>query len=57
MVAAEVSKIQKRLNGLLEKYKSTQDYSERRNLLLAVRLAIAEIDSVDDFRGGKSESN
>ena len=47
MIVAEVSRIQKRVNGLLEKYKSTEEHSERRNLLLAVRLAIAEIDSVD----------
>jgi hypothetical protein len=56
MVAAEVSQIQKRLNRLLEKYKSTQDHSERRNLILAVRLAVAKIDLVDNSRDGGSKS-
>jgi hypothetical protein len=56
MVAAEVSQIQKRLNRLLEKYKSTQDHSERRNLILAVRLEVAEIGLVDNSRDGGSKS-
>jgi hypothetical protein len=56
MVPTEVTKIQERLNGLLEKYKCTHDHSERRNLMLAARLAIAEINSVDDFGEGRPAS-
>jgi hypothetical protein len=56
MVAAEISEIQERLNGLLERFKSAQDHSEPRNLILAVRLAVAKIDSVDNSRDGGSKS-
>jgi hypothetical protein len=44
VAAGDISKIQERMNVLLEKYKTTKDHSQRRDLLLAVRLAIAEID-------------
>jgi hypothetical protein len=57
MAAEEISKIQERVNALLEKYKTTKEHAQRRELLLALRLAIAEIDSAELSRDGKSPSN
>jgi hypothetical protein len=53
MAGNEISKIQERVNALLEKYKTTKDPAQRRELLVALRLAIAEIDKVDASRDGK----
>jgi hypothetical protein len=57
MAAEEISKIQERVNALLEKYKTTKDHAQRREILMALRIAGAEIDSVDAHSDGKPKTN
>jgi hypothetical protein len=47
MAADEISKIQERVNALLEKYKTTKDHAVRRELLMSLRIAIAELDPAE----------
>jgi hypothetical protein len=53
MAYVEITKIQERMNALLEKYKITTDHFVRRELLMSLRIAIAELDSAESSSDGK----